>query len=145
VTPTLAFALLAVLAGIATSVQSAANAGLAQRIGFGATLVVNSVIVLAGALALFAARAPHASFFPAGTPWALYVGGACGFTVIACLAFVFPKIGAGWAIALVVVGQCGAALAIDHFGLLGMPRDPASSTRVAGLALVALGCVLVQR
>ena len=45
-TPTLAFALLAVLAGIATSVQSAANAGLVQRIGFGASLVVNSGIRL---------------------------------------------------------------------------------------------------
>jgi transporter family-2 protein len=138
------FAVLAVLAGIATALQASANAGLSQRVGLGAALVVNTAIVLAGALVFFVARGPHANFFPAGTPWALYIGGACGFVIILCLAFVFPKIGAAWAIALVILGQSVAALAIDHYGLLGMPRDPVTLTRAAGLALVALGASLIR-
>jgi transporter family-2 protein len=43
-----------------------------------------------------------------------------------------------------VLGQTAAALAIDHFGLLGLPRDPLTLSRVAGLALVA-ACVAVAR
>ena len=133
---------LAVLAGIAASVQSSANAGLAQRVGLGAALVVNTTIVLAGTLIFFFARGPHASFFPAGTPWTLYIGGLCGFVFILSLAFVFPRIGVAWAIALVVLGQCATALVIDHYGLLGMPRDPITWVRIGGMALVAGGVAL---
>jgi len=140
----LLFAVLAVLAGIAGTFQASANAGLSDRVGLGAALVVNTAIVLAGAVVFFVARGAHANFFPAGTPWTLYIGGVCGFVIILCLAFVFPKIGAAWAIALVVVGQSVAALVIDHYGLLGMPTDPVTVARVAGLALVAVGVALLR-
>ncbi len=141
----LLFAVLAVFAGIAATFQASANAGLSQRVGLGAALVINTTIVLAGTLVFFVGRGPHANFFPTGTPWTLYIGGACGFVIILCLAFVFPLIGAAWAIALVVLGQCAAALVIDHYGLLGMPKDPITISRAAGLALVALGVSLVRQ
>jgi uncharacterized membrane protein YdcZ (DUF606 family) len=64
----LLFGVLAVLAGIATAFQASANAGLSQRIGLGAALVVNTAIVLAGSLVFFVARGPHADLLPAGTP-----------------------------------------------------------------------------
>lgn len=140
----LVFALCGVSAGIAAAFQSAANAGLSARIGLGAALVVNTTIVLAGALALFFARGPHANFFPAGTPWTLYIGGLCGFVIIAAMAFVMPKIGAAMAIALMVLGQGAAALAIDHYGLLGIPREAVSIQRVAGLALMCGGMALLR-
>jgi transporter family-2 protein len=143
-TTKLVFAALAVLAGMATALQASANAGLSQRVGLGAALVLNTVVVLAATLVFFVARGPHANFFPAGTPWALYIGGLCGFVIILCLAFVFPRIGAAWAIALVVLGQSAAALAIDHYGLLGMPKDPVTVARASGIALVALGVTLIR-
>jgi bacterial/archaeal transporter family-2 protein len=143
-TTKLLFAALAVCAGIAGSFQSAANAGLAQKAGLGAALVANTTIVMAGSLAVFFARAPHAGFHPVETPWSLYIGGFCGFVIILSLAFVFPKIGAALAMALVVLGQSGAALAIDHYGLMGMPKDPVSVSRVAGFALVAAGVALIR-
>jgi transporter family-2 protein len=135
---------LAVVAGVAATVQGAANSGLAARIGFGSALVVNTVIVLLGAIALWFVQGARWPFWTPGTPPSLYVGGLCGFTIIAVVALVFPKIGAAHAIALMVVGQCVAALAIDHFGLFGLPRDPVSAQRTIGLALVAAG-VLVLR
>jgi len=144
VTTKVLLAALAVVAGIAATLQASANAGLSQKIGLGAALVVNTTIVLAGALLFFVARGPHANLFPVGTAWSLYIGGVCGFVIILCLAFVFPKIGAGWAIGLVVLGQSAAALVIDHYGLLGMPEDPITISRVAGLALVAVGASLIR-
>jgi Putative inner membrane exporter, YdcZ len=58
--------------------------------------------------------------------------------------FVFPKIGAAYAVALMVGGQCLAALMVDHFGLMGMPRDPLTIQRVIGVALVAAGAVVMR-
>ena len=140
----LVFGLMAIAAGAAAAFQSAANAGLAERIGLGAALVVNTTIVLAAALALYLANGPHVGFFPRDTPWWLYVGGACGFVIVLSLAVVFPRIGAAVAIALMLLGQSAAALAIDHFGLFAMPISPVTAARIAGMALVAGGVVLLR-
>ncbi len=138
------FGLLAAAAGAATSLQSAANAGLAARTGLPPALILNTVVVLLGALIFHLVRGANGTFFPAGTPWSLYIGGVCGFFVIVSLASAFPRIGAALAISLVVLGQAAAALVIDHFGLLGMPQEPATLSRVAGLLLVGGGVVLIR-
>jgi len=138
------FGLIAVGAGVAGTLQAAANAGLSARIGLGAALVVNTSIVLVGALLVFLFGGPHARFFPADAPWRLYIGGLCGFTIILSLTVVFPRIGAAVAIALMVLGQGAAALVIDHFGLLGMPAEPVTLVRVAGLLFAAGGVLLIR-
>jgi len=132
-------------AGVAAAVQSAANAGLSARANLGAALIVNTVLVLIGCLAFFFATGSAPVFFPPGAPWFLYIGGLCGFVFILANAFVFPKIGAGTAIALLVLGQGAAALAIDQFGLMGLARHPVSFSRLAGLALVVAGVILISR
>jgi len=144
VTTKLLFAALAVCAGIASVIQSAANAGLSQKTSLGVTVVMNTSIVMAGSLAFFFASGSRANFHPVGTPWFFYIGGFCGFIIVLSLAFIFPKLGAPLTTGLLVFGQSIAALAIDHYGLMGMPRDPASLPRVAGLALVTMGIVLIR-
>jgi transporter family-2 protein len=140
----IAFAPLAIAAGVAAAMQAATNAGLSKSAGLGPALVVNTVIVLIGTIGLWAAMGAKTIFFPAGTSWTLYLGGLFGFVIIASLTFVFPKIGAAYAIALMVGGQRVAALVVDHFGLMGMPRDPLTIPRVIGVALVAVGAVVVR-
>jgi transporter family-2 protein len=135
---------LAIAAGAAAAMQAATNAGLSKSVGLGPALVVNTVIVLIGAIGLWAAMGAKTTFFPAGASWTLYLGGIFGFVIIASLAFVFPKIGAAYAIALMIGGQCVAALVADHFGLMGMPRDPLTIRRVIGVALVAAGAVVMR-
>lgn len=138
------FAALAIAAGVAAAMQAATNAGLSRSAGLGPALVANTVIVLIGAIGLWAAMGAKTTFFPAGTSWTLYLGGLFGFMIIASLAFVFPKIGAAYAVALMIGGQCVAALIVDHFGLMGMPRDPLTIQRVIGVALVAAGAVVIR-
>jgi transporter family-2 protein len=143
-TKTIFLGVTATAAGVAAAFQAAANAGLSSRIGLGAALLVNTSVVLLGTIVFYVADGPHGKFFPAGTPWSLYVGGVCGFVVILSMAFVLPEIGAVVAIALVVLGQGIAGLAIDHFGLMGMPREPITIVRVAGLLLVGGGVALIR-
>jgi bacterial/archaeal transporter family-2 protein len=138
------FVALAIAAGVASAMQGATNAGLSKAAGLGPALVVNTCLVLIGAIGLWAATGASTNFFPAGASWTLYLGGLFGFMIIASLAFVFPKIGAAYAIALMVGGQCLAALMVDHFGLMGMPRDPLTIQRVIGVALVAVGAVVMR-
>lgn len=137
-------AALAVAAGVAAALQGATNSGLAKWTGFGPAVVVNTVVVLIASLALWAATGAKTGFFPAGASWTLYLGGLCGFVIISGLAFVFPKIGAAYAIALMVAGQCITALVVDHFGLMGMPRDPLTLQRVIGILLVAAGAAMIR-
>jgi transporter family-2 protein len=141
----LLFALAAIAAGVATSFQSAANGGLSSRTGLGSALILNTSIVLLGTFVFFFATRSNATFFPAGTPWSLYAGGFCGFTIILAAAFVFPKIGAGQATVLMVLGQSAAALAIDQFGLMGLSRAPVSLSRIGGIVLIIAGVVLSRR
>ncbi|MEX2138613.1 MAG: DMT family transporter [Pirellulales bacterium] len=138
------FALIAAAAGVATSLQSAANAGLASRIGLGAALILNTLMVLVGTVVFYLLSGRQGTFFPAATPWFLYIGGLCGFVVILSLAFVFPKIGAGVTIAILVLGQGAAALAIDHFGVMGMPKEPLTLARLAGMLLACSGVALMR-
>lgn len=140
----IAFATLAIAAGMAAALQAAMNAGLARTAGLGPALIINTVVVLIGTIGLWAAMGAKTTFFPAGTSWILYLGGIFGFVIIASLAFVFPRIGAAYAVALMIGGQCVAALLVDHFGFMGMPRDPLTTQRVIGVALVAAGAVVMR-
>ena len=140
----LVFSALAIAAGVAAALQAATNAGLSKSVGLGPALVVNTVIVLIGAVGLWAALGAKTTFFPDSVSWTFYLGGLFGFVIIASLALVFPKIGAAYAVALMVGGQCCAALLVDHFGWVGMPRDPLTLQRVIGVALVAAGAVVIR-
>ena len=47
-------------------------------------------------------------------------------------------------VALLVTGQMLASLTLDHFGLLGVPVQPATLVRMAGAAFLILGVVLIR-
>jgi transporter family-2 protein len=147
---------LLILAGGAVALQGSANSALAARTSLPNALVLNTLVVLAGTI-LYAAwkslgpLATGPSLFsregvaPSGTPWSYYLGGLCGFTVIAVSAYAFPRLGVGVSVGLLVLGQGLAALALDHFGALGLPVTPFSATRLLGVVLLAAGVLLVRR
>ncbi len=138
------FALAATLAGAAIAVQAAVNAGLAARIGLGAALIVSTTLVLAFCVTFHLATGGTTFSLPSAAPWYVYLGGACGFGFILATAFVFPKLGAASSVALVVLGQGGTALLLDHYGLLGLDREPVSLSRIGAFALIVAGVVLLR-
>ena len=138
------FGALAVVAGVAVAFQGATNQGLLKSAGIGPALIVNTVVVLIGTLGLWLATGAKTTFFPVGASWTLYLGGLFGFIIIASAVLVFPRLGAAYAIALMVCGQCLAAMIIDHYGMLGMDRSPVTLQRVMGVVLVTAGVAVFR-
>jgi transporter family-2 protein len=140
----LIFAALAVVAGVAVAFQGATNQGLLKSAGIGPALIVNTVVVLIGVMGLWLATGAKTTFFPDSASWKLYLGGVFGFIIIAGAVLVFPRLGAAYAIALMVCGQCLAAMIIDHYGLMGMEKSPATLQRVIGVLLVVGGVAVFR-
>jgi transporter family-2 protein len=135
----------AVLAGMAAALQGSANGALTGRAGLGATLVLNSLVVMTGSLILFFASGPRPFSALGGAPWSHYLGGICGLVIIASMAIVVPRIGNATGLALLVLGQVAAGLVIDHFGLLSMRTIPISASRIGGALLLVVGMLLLRR
>ncbi len=77
--------------------------------------------------------------------WWYWIGGVLGaFYVFAALTSV-SKLGAATVVSLVIVGQLIAALAIDSFGLFGMPVIAISWQRICGIIFLVLGAYLMKQ
>jgi transporter family-2 protein len=81
----------------------------------------------------------------AGLPAYAWLGGLYGALYVAVAAYAAPKIGVASLITIGIAGQIAVALALDHFGALGLPREPMNIGRVLGALLVVAGVVLVRR
>jgi transporter family-2 protein len=78
-------------------------------------------------------------------PWYAWLGGIYGAIYVGIAAFAAPKIGLASLITIGIAGQIVSAMVLDHFGVLGLPKDPFSFVRLAGAALVVAGVILVRR
>lgn len=97
------------------------------------------------AVALFAPGPRFAESFSGGASWISWTGGGVfGAVFIGIAILMVPRLGAATALALIVVGQMVGSLVFDHFGLLGIQQQSISLMRVAGVACLVLGVVLVR-
>jgi bacterial/archaeal transporter family-2 protein len=137
---------LAAFAGAAAACQTAANSALAARASLAAALFLNTGVVwISTFVFLLVSGGPRTLAALPGAPIHHYIGGLAGFSVIASITFVFPRLGASLALAIMVLGQGAMALAIDHHGLWGMPALPVTGTRLLGIAFLVIGIVLLRR
>jgi bacterial/archaeal transporter family-2 protein len=81
----------------------------------------------------------------AGVPAWAWFGGLFGAFYVAISTIVATELGAASLLALALLGQLAMALVVDHFGWLGLPVNPISWTRVAGVGLLLAGVWLVTR
>jgi transporter family-2 protein len=139
--------LVAVAVGTGLTFQIGMNATLGRTVGsplWGAiaNFVVGLVALVACAILLGARYTPgSAAQVPA---WA-WLGGLLGAAYVAAATVLGPRLGGLALLALVLVGQLGAALVVDQFGLLGFPRIEVTPMRLLGAALLVLGTLLVIR
>jgi transporter family-2 protein len=139
---------LGIAAGFGLSVQVGMNAQLRKVLQSANTAALISFVVgtLALIMLVLALRTPvpdRATF--AAVPWWAWFGGLLGAFYVASSTIVAVELGATTLLGLALLGQLSTALVLDHFGWLGLPENPITWTRVAGVALLAVGVWLVSR
>jgi len=138
--------LVVLLAGVGLAVQAPTNAALARAGGSVTLAALVSFLLGTGVLAaawLLIDRTPPAAL--KGAPGWAWAGGLYGAGFVAAMAYATPRLGLAATLTLAVASQLATALALDHFGLLGLRAAPVSGTRVAGVVLVLAGVLLVRR
>ena len=139
--------LLALLVGMGLTVQVGMNMTVARVVGTPvwasvANFGVGLVALLMTAIVIGSRPAPGTI---GQVPLWAWFGGVLGATYVASVTLLGPRIGAMTMVALAITGQLIASLAVDHFGVLGYPQIPVSSTRLLGAALLLAGALLVMR
>ena len=145
--PSLLAIVAVVLAGGATALQAPTNARLASAVGSPVNAAFISFAVGTAALALVAAALQARPDVAAvkGLPWWTWIGGLYGAVFVAAAAWGVPRLGVALTITLMVAGQLLISVVLDHFGAMGVPRQPIGWGRAAGVALVIAGVVMVRR
>ena len=144
--------------GFAYILGITAGLGLALQIGMNAALrrILQSanaaalVSFLVGTTALFGLLLITRPAVPGRDAWAsvplwAWFGGLFGAFYVAISTIVATELGAASLLALALIGQLAMALVVDHYGWLGLPVNPITWTRVAGIAVLGLGVWLVTR
>jgi transporter family-2 protein len=142
------FALLAVVAGVSFVLQASDNTRLRTGLSSAnwAALISYAGGTIAMALVVLATRDPWLSTAVIGkTSWWSWTGGLWGAVYVVIIIVLLPRLGTATVIALFVLGQMIASLALDHFGVFGVPKHPADVTRIAGTLLLVAGVVLIRR
>lgn len=82
---------------------------------------------------------------PRGVPGYMFLGGFFVIFYILSITWIAPKFGVGNAVTFVLLGQLISMAAIDHFALLGAPRNVLTVQRAVGLLLMGAGAFLAVR
>jgi transporter family-2 protein len=137
-----------VAAGGVVAAQAPANNVLSKYVGtFGAA----SVNFLVGTACVLVVTFAFAGGFegddgaasPAWYYWVL--GGVGGVTIVATTLVTVRELGAGGVTAAIIAGQLALSVVLDRLGVLGLDERAITFEKVLGIALLALGTLLIVR
>lgn len=139
--------LLGLGAGISVATQQVLNGNLRSALNSPAWAGLVSYLggLVTMAVVLVATREPVPSWkLVSAVPWWAWSGGILGGVFILLMILLLPSLGAATLLALVVAGQMTAGIAMDHFGMFGLAQHPVSISRLAGIALIIGGVLLIK-
>jgi bacterial/archaeal transporter family-2 protein len=145
---TAAAATLALIAGLAGSVQVAVMGRFGERIGtfeaFAANLAFSTAIAFTVLLVVRQGVGAFDEAFRA--PWWYCVdGGGMGVVVVLTITIVTPRLGAAATIGLLIAGQLAMGTLIDRYGWFGVEKVPLTWPRALGVILLAAGALLTLK
>ncbi|MBW3637686.1 MAG: DMT family transporter [Armatimonadetes bacterium] len=138
---------LALLAGAILPFQSAINATLRGPLGHPIWASLGSFVVGTSALVVYAvvARLPLPATRLGDIAAWKWAGGVTGAVFVTLAVVLTPRLGPALTFALIIFGQLGASLLLDHFGWLSVPQHSVNAPRIAGVALMMVGVWLIQK
>jgi transporter family-2 protein len=143
------YILLAAGSGALVVVQASINGELRGLVGdpYRTALVsttVSTIFLFALSLVANGRPIPAGSVFSNATWW-MWIGGVLGAVYVAAAAVLISKLGSAVLFTIVIFGQLVMAVLMDQYGWIGLEKHPLNPQRVAGIALVLVGVVLVRR
>ena len=145
--PNLIAMIAVVLGGAATALQAPTNARMMTAVGSPVNAAFVSFAVGTAALGILAVLLQTRPDMAASRalPWYAWVGGLNVAIFVVAAAWGVPRLGVATTITLMVAGQLLLSVVLDHFGAMGMPKQPISWGRVAGVGLVIAGVLMVRK
>jgi transporter family-2 protein len=140
---------LGLLAGAGLALQGPINAQLHDDLGAPVTASAFSFLVATAVMGIVlttwqaATRAPRPHAPARVMPWWGWLGGFVGASYVTAVPLLIAQIGTATTIGLTIAGQQLAALPVDRFGLLRLPKRALTPSRQAGVALLLAGVALI--
>jgi bacterial/archaeal transporter family-2 protein len=137
-----------VAAGGVVAAQAPANNLLSNYVGtFGAAsvnFIVGTIIVLTLTFAFAGGfEGDEGAASPAWYYWVL--GGVGGVSIVVITLVTVRELGAGGITAAVIAGQLTLSVVLDRLGVLGLDERAITWEKLLGIALLAIGTVLIVR
>lgn len=139
--------LLTAFAGGLVALQAPINSMLGKQVGtFQAAFVSFAIGTLALAMIAALAKGGMGQIAEARhLSWYYLTGGLLGAAYVTTVLVTVRTLGAGGAVAATIAGQLTMSVVIDHYGWLGVQRDPVDALKLIGVALLSVGTYLVVR
>lgn len=134
------------LAGAGIPLIGVLNSGIARSVGnpVSATAIMFAVaLLLAVGLALPLYGVPTGQELNEAPVWS-YGGGLLIAFYALSATVIIPRFGAASFVAFILIAQLVTSALIDEFGLFGMARRPIDLARLAGLAVIAVGIIIME-
>jgi transporter family-2 protein len=138
---------LAAAAGGCIAMQAAANGALKQQLGDGryaAFFSICGTILTAVAFMLVTRPTPPPAAAIRAAPWWNWIGGPLGALIVLAGATLTPRLGAAAFITAFIAGQVICSLLFDHYGVMNVPQQGLTASRVLGGLMVFAGVMLVR-
>jgi bacterial/archaeal transporter family-2 protein len=134
-------------AGSLVALQAPINSKLGKTIGTFPAASVSFAIGLAVLLAISLVFAGGLGRLGEALhlPWYYLMGGVLGAAYVTTVLLSVRTLGAGGVTAATIAGQLTMSVIIDRLGILGLPERELNIQRLAGIALLAAGVLLIVR
>jgi bacterial/archaeal transporter family-2 protein len=142
----LAIPLTAIVGGL-IALQAPINSQLGRAVGsFQAAFVSFTIGTIALAVIAGLARGGYGSIAGVGgLSWYYLLGGVLGAVYVTSVLVTVRSLGAGGVTAATISGQLTMSVIVDHYGWLGVERDPVHAAKIVGVIFLAVGTYLVVR
>lgn len=140
--------IVALIAGVVLPVQTSLNNKMAVAVGSPILAALVSFVI--GTLSIFTYAVVSGESLTSlsntkNAPTIAWAGGLLGAFFVTATVILLPRLGVAVTVSLIIAGQLIAAVAMDHYGLLGVPVKEISLLRVAGILLIIGGVVLIRK
>jgi transporter family-2 protein len=141
------YIIVAVIAGALLPVQAGLNAKMGKAVNDPIYAALISFIVGTIGLIVYGlfTKMDFSQISNSGSvQWTVWTAGLLGAFYVSAIIILVPKIGAALTFGLIVTGQLGVSLVLDHYGWLGLPIHTITWQRVIGILCIISGVLLIR-